>query len=98
MALKLIRTKLDRVPPDAHLHDYAVHRNGEPIGRIYRVRAPGRPELAWSWSITASVDPSAEVSTSGTAADLEDAKAAFRANWQKWLRRKAKTGFDFRQG
>ena len=55
MALKLIRTKLDRVPPDAHLHDYAVHRNGEPIGRIYRVRAPGRPELAWSWSMTASV-------------------------------------------
>ena len=70
----------------------------EPIGRIYRVRAPGRPELAWSWAITASFDPSAEVSTSGTAADLEDAKAAFRANWQKWLRRKAKTGFDSRQG
>jgi hypothetical protein len=32
------------------------------------------------------------ISTSGTAADLEDAKAAFRVSWQKWLRWKAKTG------
>ena len=98
MNLTLLRTRLDRVPTCAHLHDYTVRDYFKPVGRLYQVRAPTRPELAWFWSITVHVDPRAEVKTSGTAAELADARAAFRASWQKWLRWKAKTGFDSKAG
>ena len=88
--LALRRTRLDQVPADAHLEDYTVRNNGEAVGRLYQVRAPAVPELAWFWSITTYVDPRAEVKINGPAADLATAKAAFRASWREWLNWKPK--------
>jgi hypothetical protein len=88
MTLTLTRTRLDR---RTSAEDYTVRDDGEPVGRLYKVHAPARPELAWSWSITVYVDPRAEVTTSGTVADFADAKASFRTSWRKWLAWKAKT-------
>ena len=48
--------------------------DGKPVGRIYEKHVPARPDLAWFWSITG-------LSTSGTTATLDEAKAAFRASW-----------------
>jgi hypothetical protein len=64
----------------ADLADFAVYEDGEPIGRIYEQHAPAFPDQAWFWSITAYVDPALGSVTSGRAASLDDAKAAFLAN------------------
>src|SRR5262245_27179238 len=86
MHLTLYRTRIAHVPADAYVHDYTIRDRAEPVGRLYQVRGSGRSELAWSWLITVYVDPRAEIRTSGTAADLAEARAAFRANLRKWLK------------
>jgi hypothetical protein len=97
MRLTLYRTRLEHVPACAHVHDYTVRDRAEPVGRLYQVRASARPELAWFWLITVYLDPRAEIKTTGTAADLAEAKAAFRTSWRKWLKwkgRKASRGMS----
>src|SRR5262245_23622625 len=86
MHLTLYRTRIAHVPADAYVHDYTIRDRADPVGRLYQVRSSAGPELAWSWLITVYVDPRAEVRTSGTAADLAEARAAFRANFRKWLK------------
>ena len=86
MRLTLYRTKLAHVPAYAHVHDYTIRDRADPVGRLYQVRSSARPELAWSWLITVHVDPRAKVTTSGTADDLAEAKAAFRTSWVEWLK------------
>jgi hypothetical protein len=86
MHLTLYRTRLAQVPADAYVHDYTIRDRSAPVGRLYQVRGSASPELAWSWLITVYVDPRAEVRTSGSAADLAEARAAFRANLRKWLK------------
>jgi hypothetical protein len=86
MRLTLYRTKLEHVPAYAHVQDYTVRDRGEPVGRLYQVRVLAGPKLAWSWLITVHIDPCAEVRTSGIAADLAEAKAAFRTSWRQWLK------------
>jgi hypothetical protein len=52
--------------------DYEVRCNGQTVGRIYRMRSPGR-EL-WLW--TPSYGPNG-----GVADTLDEAKTAFRQTW-----------------
>jgi hypothetical protein len=52
MTLTLRRTDLGTVPAYAHLADWTVFEDGEPVGRIYEQHAPARPEFAWFWSCT----------------------------------------------
>jgi hypothetical protein len=42
----------------------------------------GPPELRWGWSVTAIV-PARPGVTNGAAATLDEAKAKFRAAWEK---------------
>jgi hypothetical protein len=86
MHLTLYRTRIAHVPAYAYVHDYTIRNRAKPVGRLYQVRGPAAPGLAWSWLITVDVDPRAEVRTSGTAADLAEAKEAFRTNLRKWLK------------
>jgi hypothetical protein len=55
--------------------DYAVFHDGHPVGRI-RIAAERRAQV-WMWNVTIP-HPGAP---GGTAADLEEAKAAFREAW-----------------
>jgi hypothetical protein len=81
--------------PFTDLQDWDVlDDDGKPVGRIYERHAPASPDLAWFWSITESVEPRSGLRTSGMAATLDAAKAAFRDTWDKWRTWKAKTGFD----
>jgi hypothetical protein len=59
-----------------------VFAYGEVVGRIYGDGSRfGPPDVRWGWSITAIVP--ASPATHGTAATLEEAKAKFRAAWEK---------------
>ncbi len=92
------KLRLEKAAAFAHLADWSVHEDGkeEPIGCIYERHAPARPELAWLWSITSLQFWAGrhEVTTSGHAATLDAAKAAFRANWERlkaWSPQSAKS-------
>jgi hypothetical protein len=74
MPLTLRRTGLTKPAAFAHLADYTVHDDGraEPIGRIYEVYAPMRPELAWFWSIIVLGKAREHVTTQGNEPTLEE--------------------------
>ena len=71
--------------------DYIIVEDGRDVGRIYEDR-PSKPELRWFWSITLYVNPMLGITTSGRAASIEEAKAQFLANWQKWRTDSTPTG------
>jgi hypothetical protein len=90
MALTLRRIRLGP-PVYAHLADYSVHEDGEPIGRTMEERQdqPTKgPEHAWSWSLTIIGAHRAGVRTTDYAPSLAEAKTAFKASldgYQAWL-------------
>jgi hypothetical protein len=53
--------------------------HGRPIGRLYEDGGE------WSWEISSYAHPLAGVVTSGIAPNLDAAKAAFLATWQRWF-------------
>jgi bifunctional non-homologous end joining protein LigD len=53
------------------------------VGRIYEDRHTP-PDLRWFWSIIVYVDPKQGINTSGRAASLDEAKAQFLSNWQRY--------------
>ena len=77
--ITLKRTGLSS-PADAHLADWTVLADGREAGRIYEVRS-GAPDYAWFWSVSAYVEPSRGIVTSGHVPSPEAAKAAFLASW-----------------
>jgi hypothetical protein len=58
--------------------------NGQTVGRIYRMRSTGR-EL-WRWTQSGLAQPT-HGPNGGVADSLDEAKAAFRAAWQRPLSR-----------
>jgi hypothetical protein len=63
--------------------DYDVIADGKPLGRIYEdAHLSTPPDMRWVWSVTAIV-PATRGVTNGTAATLDEAKAKFRAAWEK---------------
>jgi hypothetical protein len=91
MALTLRRTRIEP-------QDWDVLDDGKPVGRIYERHAPGNPDLAWFWSITAYVEPRAGLRISGMTEKFDAANAAFRATWEQWQSWAAKTGFNSSAG
>ena len=83
MPLTLRRTHLAS-PVYEHLGDYEVLEDGRSIGRIYEIRAPTRPDLAWFWSITVIGAHRAGIRTNGRTKTFEDAKAEFKQNYDSW--------------
>ena len=82
MALTLRPTGLSS-PAYQDWADYIVGDDGRDVGRIYEDRH-SRPALRWFWSITVYVNPKLGITTSGRAPSLEEAKAQFLANWQRY--------------
>jgi hypothetical protein len=60
-------------------NDFAVIDSGEPVGRI-RLAAE-RASRTWLWNIT--IPTPIKGQTHGTGADLEEAKADFKAAWSQ---------------
>jgi hypothetical protein len=60
--------------------DYNIIHNGRIVGRMYRMNSTGR-EL-WRWTQSGIFQPS-HGPNGGVADTLHDAKAAFRAAWEK---------------
>jgi hypothetical protein len=82
-------TRLETSPVYAHLDDWEVLEDGEPIGRIYESREK-RPGLEWYWSITSMRywDARQFVTTHAYATSLDEAKKAFWENWEGLKRRR----------
>jgi hypothetical protein len=68
-----------------------VIEDGRAIGRMYEDRH-AKAELRWFWSITVYVDPKQDITTSGRAATLDEAKAQSLSNWQR-VGRSVMTGY-----
>lgn len=83
MALVLRPTGLASPASKEHV-DFIIYDDGEAVGRIYKIGGiDTAPDVRWSWSITAYVDPMLGIATSAKVATLEEAKAQFRQNWRR---------------
>ena len=82
MRLSLRHTGL--APPDPNRQDYVIIDDGREVGRLYEDRST-LPELRWYWSVLVIGAHQAGIDTSGRAATMEAAKAAFQANYRRWL-------------
>jgi hypothetical protein len=82
MTLTLRPTRLETSPVYAHLKDYTVFENSEPIGRMYEQRPGAPPDALWNWSITAIATWRPRGKKDGRAASFEDAKGQFAAAWE----------------
>jgi hypothetical protein len=69
-------------PAYADWLDYTIYEDGRAIGRMYEDKQ-SLPELRWFWSITVYVDPKFGIKTNSRTATVEEAKAQFRASWEK---------------
>ena len=83
--------------PRPNTNDWSVFDNGETVGRIYEDRAAHLPEGRWFWALNEAAGDAhqAGVRTSGRAATLDHAKAAFRASldgYKAW--RDSESGAD----
>jgi hypothetical protein len=74
-------------PEETGRNDWCVYDDGQLVGRIYENTASPAPECRWFWALngTAGQAHRAGVRTSGLDATLEDAKAAWRKGYDKWL-------------
>jgi hypothetical protein len=82
-SLTLKRASASRPSGQWQDEDYDVLADGKVIGRIYEdASASTPPELRWFWSVT-SIWPATPGLTNGTAATLDEAKAKFRAAWER---------------
>ena len=61
---------------------YVIVEDGRDVGRLYEDRH-SPPEYRWFWSITVYVNPTLGIVISGRVPTIEEAKAQFRASWQK---------------
>jgi hypothetical protein len=77
------RARVSRPSGQWQHEDYDVLADGKVIARIYEQRSLfGPPELRWFWSVTAIV-PTIPNATNGHAPTLDEAKAKFRAAWER---------------
>jgi hypothetical protein len=83
MTLILKRASTSRSSGQWQDEDHDVLADGKVIGRIYEdASASTPPDMRWFWSITEIV-PAMPNMTNGHAATLDEAKAKFRAAWEK---------------
>jgi hypothetical protein len=80
-SLTLKRAKLSRPSGQWQDEDYDVLTDGKVVGRIYEDDPLALPDIRWFWSIM--IVPATPGVTNGTAATREEAKAAFRAAWER---------------
>jgi hypothetical protein len=82
----LRRASISRLSGTWSDHDYDVFDGDRDVGRIYRL--DDRPDSAWFWGV--GFQPTGRKSY-GHAPTLDDAKTAFRAEYECWQRDTGKT-------
>ena len=70
---------------DGSPDDYHVLHGRWQVGRIYKRRDALRPETQWLWSISGIYRAPAEVRFTGMSGTLDEALAAMKESWNKWL-------------
>jgi hypothetical protein len=79
MAL-VLQPNADGSPDDHH-----VMHGGWQLGRIYKRQNALRPETQWLWSISGVSRGRAEMRFTGMSGTLDEALAAMKESWDKWL-------------
>jgi hypothetical protein len=65
--------------------DYHVMSGELEVGQIYKRRAALRAEAQWLWALNGVPTTSDAPALTGLAATLDDAMAALKERWSKWL-------------
>jgi hypothetical protein len=78
----ILRRAQPRKPGELKPDDYDVFGGDRGVGRIYLVHATDRAEI-WFWGISFRVT---KRKSYGYASTLEEAEAAFRAEYETWKR------------
>jgi hypothetical protein len=65
--------------------DYRVMHGELEVGQIYRRRAAHRAEAQWLWALNGVPTASDAPALTGLAATLDEAVAALKERWSKWL-------------
>lgn len=65
--------------------DYRVTIAGHTAGRIFRTMKSASQHV-WLWTVTGPYLPGAQMSSNGDSPDIIEAKVAFRATFDAWLR------------
>jgi hypothetical protein len=87
MPLILRRANLSRRSGSWSEHDFDVFDGDRDVGRIYRVDAYGGNEK-WFWGVSFQVTGRKSY---GHAPSLDEATAAFKAEYERWQREAGKT-------
>jgi hypothetical protein len=82
MLLTLKRASTSRSSGQWQDEDCDVLASARPLGASTRASASTPPDMRWFWSVIAIV-PAIPNRTNGHAATLDEAKAKFRAAWEK---------------
>jgi hypothetical protein len=81
MQLILRRANTSRISGSWQDEDYDVFDGDQDVGRIYRL--DDRPDSNWFWGVSFQIT---KRKSYGYATSLEEAKAAFRAEYERWKR------------
>jgi hypothetical protein len=80
MTLTLRRAYVSRLSGSWSEHDFDVFDGAREVGRIYLIDSDGGNET-WFWGVSFQVTGRKSY---GRAGSLEDAKAAFRTDYEAW--------------
>ena len=72
-------------PNAAATDDYHVMHGELQVGQIYKRKAAIRPEAQWLWTLNGVPATADGLAVTGLAANLDDATAALKESWSKWL-------------
>jgi hypothetical protein len=65
--------------------DYHVLQGELQVGQIYKRKAALRPETQWLWALNGVPQGPNGLALTGLAATLDEAMAALKERWAKWL-------------
>jgi hypothetical protein len=65
--------------------DYRVLHGELEIGQIYKRKVALRPETQWLWALNGVPEGPHDLAVTGLAATLDEAIAALKERWGKWL-------------
>lgn len=70
---------------DASADDYLVLHGQLQVGRIYKRKVSLQPGSAWLWALNGVPEDPCELVITGLAASLDEAMAALKERWARWL-------------
>jgi hypothetical protein len=70
---------------DSSTEDYQVLHGQLQVGRIYKRKITLRPGSEWLWALNGVPEDPCGLVISGLAASLDEALAALKERWAKWL-------------